>query len=141
MTTPMFSSEAAQVFSTVLSCTALRWPVLGDDEPGCTATQDAVTCQCNGELCNQDWETAGSTTSPSPAPSPTQPPGGNCDQRCCLFCLVEGLTCYNCGYRMTPDGMFEALPDLPFCEDFTTTQDNTVQCADPDCCGSIKAPH
>ena len=44
---------------------------------------------------------------------------------------VNSLLCYNCGYLELPDGkkvnMTEEFGKIPFCDDFTTNHENTVE--------------
>ena len=50
-----------------------------------------------------------------------------------LFSLsvVNALMCYNCGYLELPDGkkvpVTEEFGKIPFCDDFTTNQENTIE--------------
>jgi predicted small lipoprotein YifL len=44
---------------------------------------------------------------------------------------VNSLMCYNCGYLELPNGdkvaVTEEFGKIPFCDDFTTNEENTVE--------------
>ena len=44
---------------------------------------------------------------------------------------VNSLMCYNCGYLELPDGtkkqVTEEFGKIPFCDDFTTNEENTIE--------------
>ena len=47
------------------------------------------------------------------------------------FYEVNSLRCYNCGYLEKPDGekvpVTEEFGKIPFCDDFTDNQENTIE--------------
>ena len=46
---------------------------------------------------------------------------------------VSSLTCFNCGYLELPSGekvpVTEEFGKIPFCEDFTQNEENTIEAA------------
>jgi len=55
---------------------------------------------------------------------------------------VDCLICYNCGYLELPDGqkvpVTEEFGKIPFCNDFTTDKENTIEAYVGGCCSAFK---
>jgi len=55
---------------------------------------------------------------------------------------VSSLTCFNCGYLELPDGqkvnVTEDFGKIPFCEDFTQNEENTIEAYPGGCCSAFK---
>jgi len=87
----------------------------------------AKICFCSGELCNFHVPDFNTTST------------GAADTTPAADTTKAGKKCYNCGYRKSPNGDTEKLPDVAECADFATPEDITTTCSnDGDCCASLK---
>jgi len=58
------------------------------------------------------------------------------------FSAVEGLKCYNCGYKKLPSGETFPFGDETWCADFVKPEDLLEECNNPDdCCAMMKESH